>query len=632
MATFLRIKSNSVAVIQNNTLTENNFSWTVFDIEENSSIQLNHVTFIRNRLMCNLFRIKLNSSAIIQNNTLTENNVSYKVYEIIENSAIRLYYVTFTRNEFMGSLLWMYSNYSAFIQNNTLIENDVFQTVYSIKITSTIQMNHVTFIRNRLMGSLLWMYSDSSAIIKNNTLRENNVLFTVYFIEKNSNIQLINGAFIQNNLMGKLLNMLSSCSAKLINNIMVGNSLGWIIFAHSSSLEIKKIFIKDNMFSHVISAFQCYVRFESMQIPENNITHSMIYVEDCAVGMASTYVDNSDKFLASALKTRCTYLVYRYYLFEMTRTEIIWSSEVPIPARPIIQLSGNNTLSKVKILVNSLFETEILQYSTKDVLLSVNGELRITTNVYNISSLFIGCTKARVKHFTQVGTFHCITCSRGTYSLINEPFNTSSDFQRKNVTLPENSNFTCYDCPAGGNCTASIKTKSNNYGFKIKDHQVSFVPYPSGLCFPGSQCIQINSCNKNRVGTLCGRCIESYMESFLSTDCIPISSCQKFAKFWLIYCTYALILATFLYYMKDLITLIKTASIKFIKTFKPCTKENTNGSEMDIMTDVDQAEEKQVKKPHFTVSGIFTLIVSFHQIKQLIRVDGQYETFHLSHS
>ena len=468
MATFLRIKSNSAAVIQNNTLTENNFSWTVFDIEENSRIQLNHVTFIRNRLMCNLFRIKLNSSAIIQNNKLTENNVSYKVYEIIENSIVRLYYVTFTRNEFMGSLLWMYSNSSAFIQNNTLIENDVFQTVYSIKRTSTIKMNHVTFIRNRLMGSLLWMYSDSSAIIKNNILRENNLSFTVYFIEKNSNIQLINGTFIQNNLVGKLLNMLSSCSAKLINNIMVGNSLDWIIFAHSSSLEIKKIFIKDNMFSHLISAFQCYVRFESMQIQENDITHSMIYVEDCAGGMASTSVDNSDKFLASALKTKCTYLVYRYCLFEMTRTEIIWSSVVPVPARPIIQLSGNITLSNVKILVNSRFETEILQYSTKDVLLSVNGELRITTNVYNISSFFIGCTKARVKRFTQAGTFRCIPCPPGTYSLINEPFNTSSNFQSKNVTLRENSNFTCYDCPAGGNCTASIKSKSNKLWIQNK--------------------------------------------------------------------------------------------------------------------------------------------------------------------
>ena len=179
----------------------------------------------------------------------------------------------------------------------------------------------------------------------------------------------------------------------------------------------------------------------------------------------------------------------------------------------------------------------------------------------------------------------------------------------------------------GGIVLHPSKARAINYGFKIKDHQVSFVPCPRGLCCTGSQCNQINSCNKNRVGTLCGRCIESYMESFLSTDCIPISSCQKFAKFWLIYCTYVLILATFLYYMKDLITLIKTGSSKFIITFKLYTKENTNGSEMDIMNDVNQAEEKQEKKPHFTASGIFTLIVSFYQIKQLIRVDGQYKNF-----
>ena len=141
-----------------------------------------------------------------------------------------------------------------------------------------------------------------------------------------------------------------------------------------------------------------------------------------------------------------------------------------------------------------------------------------------------------------------------------------------------------------------------------------------------NQCHTINSCNKNRVGTLCGRSIESYMESFISADCISIHSCQNFAKFWLAYCIYALILATFLYYMKDFITLIKTTVTNFSRIFKSCKEEKESDGEIDITINIVGAEDHLEKKSSsFTVSGIFTLIVSFYQIKQLMKVDVQYK-------
>ena len=43
------------------------------------------------------------------------------------------------------------------------------------------------------------------------------------------------------------------------------------------------------------------------------------------------------------------------------------------------------------------------------------------------------------------------------------------------------------------------------------------------------------------------------------------------------------------------------------------------------MISIVGAEEHQEKTSHFTVSGIFTLIVSFYQIKQLMKVDVQYK-------
>ena len=317
--------------------------------------------------------------------------------------------------------------------------------------------------------------------------------------------------------------------------------------------------------------------------------------------------------------------IFRKYifLFEIISTEIIWTNEVPVSAKPIIQLSGNVSLSNVKLLVTSSFETEILKYSTKDMTVFVNDDLKNFPNIYIISSLFIGCTKASVKHITRAGIFRCIPCARGTYALNNESLNTSLSFQ--NITKNEKTNFTCLDCPVGANCTASIKSKSNFYGYKTKEQELKFLPCPRGFCCTGNQCNKINSCNKKRTGTLCGRCIESYVESFLSTDCIPMHSCQNFTTFWLLYCIYALILATFLHYMKDYISLIKTTAKNSSKILKSCKEEKESDSEIDIMISIVGAEEDQEKTSHFTVSGIFTLIVSFYQIKQLMKVDVQYK-------
>ena len=200
------------------------------------------------------------------------------------------------------------------------------------------------------------------------------------------------------------------------------------------------------------------------------VTYGMIYVENSAGRMANTYIENSDNFLASAFIITCTYLGNRYFLFEITNTEIIWEYKVPVSAWPIIQLSGKVSLWYVKLLVTSLFEREILQYSNKDVSVSLddpylNGVLKSFSNVYTISSSFIVCLKASVKHLTRAGTFRCIPCTGVTYTLNNESLNTSLSFQSKKVIKHENTNITCLECPVGTNCTASIKTKSNFYGY-----------------------------------------------------------------------------------------------------------------------------------------------------------------------
>ena len=149
--------------------------------------------------------------------------------------------------------------------------------------------------------------------------------------------------------------------------------------------------------------------------------------------------------------------------------------------------------------------------------------------------------------------------------------NTSLSLPSKRITKHDSTNFTKLDCPVGANCTVPIKSKSNFYGYKTNG--LSFLPWPRGFYCSGSQCNTIKSCNRNRIGILCGRCIESYVESFLSSECISVDSCQSFIKVWLVYCFYALILATIMYYLKDFVTLIKTTVRNSSKIFQSSKKE-----------------------------------------------------------
>ena len=145
--------------------------------------------------------------------------------------------------------------------------------------------------------------------------------------------------------------------------------------------------------------------------------------------------------------------------------------------------------------------------------------------------------KRQYSLYKKAGTFRCIPCDRSTYTFNNGSLQLSTNIQSKKAIVPENvTNFTCLDCLVGANCNVSPKSKSNFYGYKTKEQQVKFLPCPRGFYCIGSQCNTTKSCNKNRVGTLCGRCVDSYVESFVWTGCVSIQSCQNFNKFWLLYC------------------------------------------------------------------------------------------------
>ena len=625
LGNLLVMESNSSAIIQNNTHTENNVSFPVYYLSDGNTIHLNHVAFTRNKLMRNLLVMESNSSAIIQNNTLTENNVSFPVCYLNDGNTIHLNHVAFTRNKFLGNLLVMESNSSAIIQNNTHTENNVSFPVYYLYDRNTIHLNHVTLTRNKLRESLLAMKSNSSAIIQTNTLTENNVSFPVYYLNDGNTIHLNHSVFIRNRVEIDLLHMISNCVAKLINNTIVGNNIfKTMVSGRASYLGLDTILVESNTFSRLIFLSNCRTSLDSIQIRENKVRNDIIYVANTSGKMTNSHIENSGNLMTSAVSITCTNLCSKDFSFEITNFKIKWSYQLLHSVRPVIQLHEKVILLNVKLFVTSITKIEVLRYSFQDVILPKKAGLQIVTNVYNISSLFIGCVEANVKHFATLGMWQCVPCARGTYTINNGSLKISTNFESNKIIVLENANCSCSDCPVGANCTISIKSKSNFYGYKTKEEKLEFLPCPKGFCCTGSQCSTVRSCNKKRVGTLCGRCIEGYMESFLSTNCVLIRSCQSFAKFWLVYYIYVLTLATFLYYMKDFLSLIKTMGSKVSKIFQLCRKEKESEDEIDGVISVTGTEEERDKISHFAISGMFALLVSFYQIKQLMNVDVQY--------
>ena len=624
MGNLLYLKSYSKAIIQNNTLTENNVSYAIYGLSNASTIQLNNIAFIRNRLMGSLLYLVSYSKAIIQNNTLTENNVSYAVYGLLNASTIQLNNIAFIRNRLMGNLLYLKSYSKAIIQNNTLTENNVLYAVYGLLNASTIQLNNIAFIRNRLMKNLLYLESYSKGIIQNNTLTENNVSHPVYFANDASTIQLNNVVFIRSKLMNILLLLVSNSSANIINNTVLGNNINaTLFFVDSSHLGIDRILIENNTFTQLIFAVISNVILNSMKAKKNYAEKDIISVRSTAGRINNTYIENCCKFLASAVTIRNTYSGDGYFPFKITNTEITWSYELPFPARPVIELTGNVSFLNVKLLVTSISVIEILRYSTIQKILPGLKGSRLIPSVFNITSLFINCTNANVKQMKH-GTWHCIPCSSGKYAVSSGSLKISTSFQSKKPIVLENTSFTCLDCPIGADCTGFTKSRSNFYGYRTKKEKLKFLPCPSRFCCTGTQCYTIKSCNKNRVGFLCGRCSENYTESFLSAECISTHSCQKFSKFWLFYCIYALTIGTFLYYIKDLIDMMRTIGSKMSKIFKSCLKKEEGEAEIEMAIGIVGSEEHPEETSHFTLSGIFTLLVSFYQIKQLISVDVHY--------
>ena len=84
----------------------------------------------------------------------------------------------------------------------------------------------------------------------------------------------------------------------------------------------------------------------------------------------------------------------------------------------------------------------------------------------------------------------------------------------------------CSSCPIGANCSNHIKALPNYWGYKDKFDEVSMIRCPSDYSCQGDEtCKEIDSCNANRTGPLCGRCKGNWAESLFSPKCLLVDDC-----------------------------------------------------------------------------------------------------------
>ena len=220
---------NSIAIIQNKTLTENKISWPAYYVFGMSTIIIKNAAFTQNNLTIGLLLMSGKSKTTMQDKTLTENNMLFTVYGVSVMSTIIIKNAAFTRNNLTGRLLLMSGKSNATIQDKTLTKNKISTfsktilfPVYHIFGMSTIVIKNAAFTRNNVT-ILLIIKENSNAVLQNNVLTENEVSFEVYRVSEKSTIQLNNVTFTGNSLKRYLLYMTPTCSATINNNSIIGN-------------------------------------------------------------------------------------------------------------------------------------------------------------------------------------------------------------------------------------------------------------------------------------------------------------------------------------------------------------------------------------------------------------------------
>ena len=255
------------------------------------------------------------------------------------------------------------------------------------------------------------------------------------------------------------------------------------------------------------------------------------------------------------------------------------------------------------------------------------------------------------------------------YKTYDKYFNTrlSPEYRVYGFRVEElpNSAIQCKKCPPGGDCdNTMIKSRRNFYGYHTKVKELRFITCPPEYCCSNAvECTSIKSCSHQRTGRLCGQCKPGFQVGYITNRCIKssASSCKSRSRqfvFWFYYTVSPIVLALVLVFAKELKTFFKKmfALVKYhcfgcwkrVKnrnnpvvddTRNNVIRSQAQGEDTKGFNDVIEMGSSRVNENEIDVadestqpasdtgmiisySGIFSILVSFYQIKSLIKTNS----------
>ena len=140
-------------------------------------------------------------------------------------------------------------------------------------------------------------------------------------------------------------------------------------------------------------------------------------------------------------------------------------------------------------------------------------------------------------------------------------------------------------------------------------------PCPPDYCcsFRSTICESFDTCNRGRSGILCGSCSPTFVQSFMTSACVPKQDTDiniiLFTVYFLVLSNAYTILFTFLPKM-----------VECLKAVKGRCKKNRDAENQEPMTETDCAEEDEEEE--FSTSAYITLVIFFFQIASMVHVEN----------
>ena len=180
---------------------------------------------------------------------------------------------------------------------------------------------------------------------------------------------------------------------------------------------------------------------------------------------------------------------------------------------------------------NVTFDASAVQSNTLVSIMELRTQQIVLRNTQIMcpNSLGVLGNEHQINYWTFLHHYLCQkSCASDEYSyqassiLLNQITNIFEDhFETSRENKP-----VCSSCPIGADCSYHIKAFPNYWGYKDKFDVVSMIRCPNDYCCQGDEtCKEIDSCNANRTGPLCGRCKGNWTESLFSPKCLLVDDC-----------------------------------------------------------------------------------------------------------